>query len=113
MPVADLSASADGGRLLFLSDDPNDSRPSFRMATVALSAATSAPFGPPSFWPDAWLPDGRVVATHACADMLGASNADCDPSQRGTYIFSADGTSSTLFFNLSPGAVVVGALGDR
>jgi hypothetical protein len=63
-------------------------------------------FGPIDYVPDTWLPDGRVVADHQCWPSE-TDGGPCNASLDGTYIFSADGSSHSLFFKLANGASVV------
>ncbi|HEX2681495.1 MAG TPA: hypothetical protein VHQ03_09405, partial [Candidatus Dormibacteraeota bacterium] len=71
------------------------------------SAQKAVGFGPIDFIPDSWLPDGRIVADHSCL-IPQMGGGPCDSSLDGTYIFTADGASRTLFFKLAPGVRVVG-----
>ncbi len=77
----------------------------YQIAIADLTSSTANAFGPLDYLPDAWLPDGRVVADHRCA-YSGWGGGPCDASLDGTYIFSSDGTSHTLFYKLASGAVV-------
>jgi hypothetical protein len=77
----------------------------YQMAIADLTSSTANAFGPLDYLPDAWLPDGRLVADHVCA-YSGFGGGPCDARLDGTYFFSADGTSHTLFFKLTHGAVV-------
>ena len=79
----------------------------YQIAVAGMTSLSAQPFGPLDFVPVAWLPDGRLVADHACV-MSGFGGGPCDASLDGTYIFAADGTSHALFFKLKNGSRVVG-----
>ena len=55
---------------------------------------------------------GRSLAMLYFTNSIGAvfGGTACQSSLDGTYIFSADGASRSLFFKLAPGVVVAGAL---
>lgn len=81
----------------------------YQIASGDLSSSTAGVFGPIDFYPDTWLPDGRLVADHLCWTFQG-NGGPCDQSLDGTYFLSADGQSRTLFYKLAQGASVVGYL---
>jgi hypothetical protein len=105
VPVAGESAavmvSSDGPRVALAHNGGSDTSAFYQMATFGIADTTAADFGPADYVPRAWLPDGRLIAAHQCIDP-GFQGAACDASKDGTYIFSADGTSSTLFFRWPP-----------
>jgi len=104
-----LSVSPDGKRLIADRNGSQDPQINFQMAVAALTASSATTFGNLDFWPDTWLPDGRVVADHFCWTMQGNGGA-CDQSLDGTYIYSADGLTRTLFYKLAGGSSVVAYL---
>lgn len=87
----------------------NSSLVNFQMVAADLSSTSAGVFGPIDFYPDAWLPDGRLVADHQCWTFQG-DGGPCDASLDGTYIFSADGQSHTLFYKLSQSSFVAAAM---
>jgi hypothetical protein len=102
-----VSVSPDSGRLIVGRNGAKDPVINYQMAIADLTASSAQAFGPLDYLPDAWLPDGRVIATHICA-YVDWGGGPCNASLDGTYIFSADGASYSLFFKLKPGSVVVG-----
>jgi hypothetical protein len=96
--------SPDGKRLIAASN-ASKAAVNYQMVEAGLSDASSKAFGPIDYVPDTWLPDGRIVADHQCwpSDMGGGT---CSTSLDATYIFSADGTTRTLFYKLKTGMVV-------
>ncbi len=100
-----VMASPDGSRVIAGRDGKQDPVINYQMAVAALTGSTASAFGPLDYLPDAWLPDGRVVADHMCT-LTDWGGGPCDASQNGTYFFSADGSTRTLFFKLTSGAVV-------
>jgi len=100
-----VSVSPDGKRIVVGRDGSKDPTINYQMAVAPVTASTAAAFGPIDFLPNAWLPDGRVVATHQCA-YADWGGGPCSASLDGTYIVSADGGSKTLFYKLSNAAVV-------
>lgn len=100
--------SPDETRLIAVRNGSTDPVINYQMAVAELTSSTATSFGPLDFLPDVWLPDGRVVADHACIGNVGAGA--CDASQNGTYIFSADGASHSLLFRLAPTASVVASI---
>ena len=81
----------------------------YQMVAADLSASVATVFGANDFFPDAWLPDGRLVADHLCWTFQ-SNGGPCDQSLDGTYFVSADGQTHTLFYKLAIGSVVVAAL---
>ena len=104
---AQVRFSSDRKRLAVARNGSTDPVINYQVAVAGLTASSAQPFGPLDFVPDAWLPDGRLVADHLCisSDFGGGP---CDASLDGTYIFAADGASHTLFFKLKNGSRVVG-----
>jgi len=100
-----VAVSADNKRVIAGRNGAKDPAINYQMAVAGLSSSHADAFGPFDYLPDAWLPDGRVVGTHVCA-YAGFGGGPCDASLDGTYFFSADGSSRTLFFKLTHGAVV-------
>ena len=79
----------------------------YQMVSASLGATSGSAYGPIDFFPDVWLPDGRVVADHLCWTFQ-QNSGPCTVSLNGTYFISADGKSKTLFFKLPSGVTVVG-----
>jgi hypothetical protein len=79
----------------------------YQTVTANLSGSSVGAFGPADFYPDTWLPDGRLVGDHLCWSYQG-NGGPCTQSLDGTYFISADGAARTLFFKLAQGASVVG-----
>ena len=102
-----VSVSPDHTRLITGRNGSKDPVLNYQMAIADLTAANAHPFGPLDYLPNFWLPDGRVVAEHQCA-YSGWGGGPCDATLDGTYIFSANGATHSLFFKLATGAVVVG-----
>ncbi len=100
-----VAVSADNKRVIAGRNGAKDPVINYQIAVANLTSATAGAFGPIDYLPDAWLPDGRVVATHVCA-YVDWGGGPCNASLDGTYFFSADGSSRTLFFKLTRGAVV-------
>jgi hypothetical protein len=100
-----VAVSPDNKRLIAVRNGSKDPVINYQMAVAGLASSTAQAFGPLDYIFDAWLPDGRVLADHFCANP-GWGGGPCDAKLDGTYIFSADGTSHTLFFKLTHGAVV-------
>jgi hypothetical protein len=100
MPSADQKSLIAGRN-----GNPNPSLINYQMARTSLTGSAAQTFGPADYLPDAWLPDGRVVADHNCVDVSWHSGP-CDSSKDGTYFISADGASASLFYKLTHGAVV-------
>ena len=103
---ARLTTSPDQTRVIAVRDASKDPVVNYQMATAPLTASSATVFGPVDYQPDTWLPDGRVVADHVCVDAS-FGGGPCNPSLDGTYYFSADGTSRTLFYKLAGGSYVV------
>jgi hypothetical protein len=101
---ARVHVSPDSSRLV-ASRNASAGAVNFQIAVGALTDSTVTAFGPIDYIPDAWLPDGRLVADHLCwpAEMGGGS---CNAALDGTYILSADGKSRTFFFKLVNSAVL-------
>ena len=97
--------SPDGKRLVAGRNGAKDPVLNYQMAEADLSASSLASFGPLDYNPAAWLPDGRVVAEHQCV-YIDWGAGPCSASLDGTYVFSADGKSRTLFYRLKSGWVV-------
>jgi hypothetical protein len=100
-----VTVSPDGARLAAARNGAKSPILNYQIAVADLSATSTAAFGPLDYVPDTWLPDGRLVAHHECvyADWgAGPCNANLD----GTYLFSADGSSRTLFYKLASSWVV-------
>lgn len=100
-----VAVSADNKRLIVGRNGAKDPVINYQMAVADLTSSAAGAFGPIDYLPDAWLPDGRVVGTHVCA-YVDWGGGPCNASLDGTYFFSADGSSRTLFFKLTHGAVV-------
>ncbi len=83
----------------------NPSLINYQLARTSLTGSAAQAFGPLDYLPDAWLPDGRVVADHICG-YAEWSPGPCDAAKDGTYFISADGASVSLFYKLTHGAVV-------
>ena len=81
----------------------------YQMVVATLTSSSAVAFGPLDYLPDAWLPDGRLVATHQCV-IPEWGGGPCSGSLDGTYFFSTDGSSRTLFFRLANGARVAGVI---
>jgi hypothetical protein len=103
-----VALSSDGKRLIAARNGAQDPVVNYQMAVADLTASSATSFGPIDYVPDAWLPDGRLVADHMCVQFEGAG--PCDAGLDGTYIFSADGLSRTFFYKLKQGSSVVGYL---
>lgn len=78
-------------------------------AYLGSSGDAATAFGPLDYIPDAWLPDGRVVADHMCV-RAEWGGGPCDTTLNGTYIFSADGSTHSLFYKLAETSSVVAAV---
>jgi hypothetical protein len=101
-----LAVSPDDKRLIVGRNGGANELINYQMAVADLTSSSAKSFGPLDYLPDAWLPDGRVIAHHTCGPFEGGG--PCNANLDGTYFFSADGTSHTLFFKLTPGVGVVG-----
>src|SRR5882672_1647812 len=97
--------SPDHKRMIAARNGVKDPVLNYQIAIADLTSSTANAFGPLDYLPDAWLPDGRVVADHRCA-ISEWGGGPCDASLDGTYIFSSDGASHTLFYKLASGVVV-------
>jgi hypothetical protein len=102
---SNVAVSPDGKRLIAGRNGSRDPVINNQMAIADLTSSSAKAFGPLDYLPDAWLPDGRVVATHECV-YSGWGGGPCNAGLDGTYFFSPDGTSHTLFHKLTRGAVV-------
>jgi hypothetical protein len=103
-----LVVSADEHR--FVASRNGNSNPNlvnFQMAAGDVTGTSVAPFGPSDFYPDTWLPDGRVVADHLCWTFQ-QNGGPCNQNLDATYFISADGKSRTLFYKLGQSAAIVG-----
>ncbi len=100
-----VAVSSDNKRVIAGRNGAKDPVINYQMAVADLTASSAAAFGPLDYLPDAWLPDGRVIATHVCA-YAGWGGGPCSSSLDATYFFTADGSSHTLFFKLTHGAIV-------
>jgi hypothetical protein len=96
--------SPDNKRLMANRNGVKDPLISYQIAMADLTSQAAHAFGPLDYVPDVWLPDGRVVADHRCVPVEW-NGGSCNASLDGTYILSADGTSSTLFYKLTRGLV--------
>jgi hypothetical protein len=105
----DVSVSPDHKRLVVGRNGAKDPVINYQMAVADLSSSSAQAFGPLDYLPSAWLPDGRVVAVHMCT-LAEWGGGPCNAGLDGTYFFSADGTSHTLFYKLVGGAIVVGSI---
>ncbi len=102
-----VAVSPDGKRLVAGRNGSKDPVINYQIAVADLTSSSATAFGPLDFVPDAWLPDGRLIADHRCA-YSGWGGGPCDASLDGTYFFSADGSTHSLFYKLAAGANVVG-----
>jgi len=102
-----VSVSPDHTRLVAGRNGSKDPVINYQMAIANVTSSSAQAFGPLDFVPRAFLPDGRVIAEHRCA-LVDWGGGPCDASLDGTYFFSRDGTTHTLFFKLVGGAFVVG-----
>ena len=100
-----VAVSPDNKRVIVGRNGAKDPVINYQMAVADVTSTSARAFGPLDYLPDTWLPDGRVVATHTCA-YSGFGGGPCSTSLDGTYFFSADGSSRTLFFKLTHGTVV-------
>lgn len=99
--------STDHKRLIATRNGASGAVVNYQMAAADLTAASASAFGPLDFVPETWLPDGRVVAYHQCLNgAVGWGGGPCDTKLDGTYFFSSDGTSHTLFYKTVRGNVV-------
>jgi hypothetical protein len=102
-PFAAVRLSTDATRLALVGLGGTSVDGEYQMKTARLTSPVLSDFGPPGYVPEAWLPDGRLVARQMCL-VADNSPTACDASSVGkTYIFSADGRSSTFFFKLGQG----------
>jgi hypothetical protein len=106
-PYVRVYVSPDHTRLIAGRNGAKDPVINYQMAIADLTSSSAHAFGPLDYLPEAWLPDGRLVAEHQCA-YSGWGGGPCDAKLDGTYIFSANGTTHSFFFKLAVDAVVVG-----
>jgi hypothetical protein len=97
--------SPDRKRLIAGRNGAKDPVINYQMVVASLDGSSVTPFGPLDYAPDAWLPDGRVLADHLCV-LAEWGGGPCNSGLDGTYIFSADGSSQTLFYKITSGYVV-------
>ena len=101
-----LTLSPDQNRIVAARNgSSNPNLINYQMVVADLSSSSSSAWGPADFYPDTWLPDGRLVADHLCWTFQ-QNGGPCDPSLDGTYILSANGNTKTLFYKLVHGSVV-------
>jgi hypothetical protein len=102
-----VAVSPDHTRVIAGRNGSKDPVINYQVAIADLTASSSSAraFGPLDYLPNAWLPDGRVVAEHTCA-YSGWGGGPCDAKLDGTYFFSADGATHSLFYKLGTGVVV-------
>ena len=104
-----VAVSPDGRRVIIGRNGAKNPVINYQMAVADLAAPSAAAFGPLDYLPDSWLPDGRIVATHQCV-ISDWGGGPCSGGLDGTYFFSADGKSHSLFFKLAGNARVVGSI---
>jgi hypothetical protein len=104
-----VSVSPDHKRLIVGRNGSKDPVINYQMAVADLSSSSAQAFGPLDYLPSGWLPDGRLVAVHMCT-LADWGGGPCNAGMDGTYFFSADGASHSLFYKLVVGATVVGYL---
>jgi hypothetical protein len=104
-----VAASLDSQRVIAGRNGSNSPVINYQMVVADLTSPSVAVFGLVDYLPDAWLPDGRVIATHQCV-ISEWGGGPCSGSLDGTYFFSADGSSRTLFFKLASGTRIVGVI---
>jgi hypothetical protein len=102
-----VAVSPDARRVIVGRNGAKDPVINYQMAIADLTASSAQAFGPLDYLPEAWLPDGRMIATHVCA-YADWGGGPCNAGLDGTYIFSADGKSHSLFYKLKQGSAVVG-----
>jgi hypothetical protein len=102
-----VSVSPDHTRLIAGRNGSKDPVINYQIAMADLTSSSAHAFGPLDYVPDAWLPDGRVIADHRCA-YVDWGGGPCNASLDGTYFLSTDGASQSLFFKLVGTAFVVG-----
>jgi hypothetical protein len=104
-----VAVSDDGKRLMAGRDGSADPVINYQIVIADLTTSSVNVFASLDYLPDTWLPDGRVVADHWCAQGFGNTGA-CDASLNGTYVLSADGASHSLLIKLVSTAAVVGSV---
>ena len=97
--------SPDNSRVVVTRNGAKDPTINYQMAVAGLTESTASAFGPLDFLSGAWLPDGRLVADHVCVPTEWGGGP-CSGSLDGTYIFSSDGSTHSLFYKLKAGVVV-------
>lgn len=102
-----VAVSPDGKRLVAGRNGAKDPVINYQMAVADLTASSAGAFGPLDYLPDAWLPDGRLIAHHSCV-YSEWGGGPCNAGLDGTYFFSADGSTHSLFYKLTGSADVVG-----
>jgi len=97
--------SPDNSKLVATRNGSTDPVINYQLAVAGLTDSATAAFGQLDYVADTWLPDGRIVADHQCVPSEWGGGA-CNSALDGTYIFSADGSTHTLFYKLKTGSVV-------
>ena len=109
-PFAGVKLSPDSSRLSLVGLGGTSADAEYQVRTTVLTTPVLSDFGPPGYVPAAWLPDGRMVTRKMCL-VADNSPTACDAARDGeTYIVTADGSSSTLFFKFGEGVRVVDVL---
>jgi hypothetical protein len=104
-----VAVSPDSHRVIAGRNGSNNPVINYQMVIADLTSPNVAAFGVIDYLPDAWLADGRVIATHQCV-ISEWGGGPCNGGLDGTYVFSSTGASHTLFFKLTNGARVVGVI---
>jgi hypothetical protein len=104
-----VAVSPDSQRMIAGRNGSTNPVINYQMVVADLTSPGVAAFGAIDYLPDAWLADGRVIASHQCV-ISEWGGGSCSSSLDGTYVFSADGSSRTLFFKLTNSARVVGVI---
>lgn len=99
-------------RLALAYEGGTSTLPAYQIGVAALAATSLTAFGPAGYFPEAWLPDGRLIAEQSCLFAYGPSPLPCEssPANGTRVLFSADGSSSTPFYKLSVSSRVGGVL---
>jgi hypothetical protein len=109
-PFAAVTLSPDASRLALVSLGGTSADSEYQIKAAQIKSLVLADFGPPGYVPEAWLPDGRLVAREMCL-VASDSPTACDASNDGkTYVFAADGSRSTFFFRLGQGVRIADVL---